>query len=116
MLKAIWFATLILLSQTELARAVNGFFRVALQVLVQEAADPIRSPGSRSGHSHTIAGPSNFGLTLDYDTLVASTCTTSPVAQDKSGYWTPMVFLLIIFHLLELISGLAAGLLSSQRR
>ena len=85
-------ATLLLAYGSTDVYAIRGFFRVANAVLVQEAADPIRAPRTRSGHAHTVTGSNGFGITVDYATLQASTCTTSPVAQDRSAYWTPMVY------------------------
>ena len=66
---------------------IDGFFHTGSTVLVQECADPIISPGKRSGHAHTVFGGNAFNLALGENTLEGSTCTTNSIEQDKSAYW-----------------------------
>ena len=70
--------------------AVNHFYGVG--PLVEGRMDPIVSPGVASGHAHAIQGGSNFALTLSDTALLDSTCTSSLIKNDKSVYWTPMLY------------------------
>lgn len=70
--------------------AVNHFYGDG--PLTSGRADPIISPGVRSGHTHTIQGGSNFALTMGTDDLLSSNCTSSLIKNDKSNYWTPSLF------------------------
>jgi imidazolonepropionase-like amidohydrolase len=56
--------------------------------LVHERLDPVVTPGYVSPHMHTVLGGSNFAATYDYDDLRNSSCTTMPVTQDFSNYWS----------------------------
>jgi hypothetical protein len=60
--------------------------------LVDERADPIISPGQVSGHAHTIVGGNGFGFTMDYDQARSSECSSCPIKQDLSNYWTPKLY------------------------
>ena len=70
--------------------AVNHFYGIG--PLVEGRMDPIVSPGVTSSHAHAIQGGSNFALTLSDTALLDSTCTSSLIKNDKSVYWTPMVY------------------------
>ncbi|KAK6394058.1 hypothetical protein LTR65_001904 [Meristemomyces frigidus] len=60
--------------------------------LVMERIDPIMSPGAVSGHVHTVSGGSGFGFTTDFEQQRASACSSCPVKQDLSAYWTPQLY------------------------
>lgn len=60
--------------------------------LVEERADPIISPGAVSGHVHKIAGGNGFDFTMDYNRARSSTCSSCPIKQDLSNYWTPKLY------------------------
>lgn len=60
--------------------------------LVLERIDPIISPGSVSGHVHTVSGGSGFGFNTTYEQQRASACSSCPIKQDLSAYWTPKLY------------------------
>ncbi|GAA5913421.1 DUF1996 and WSC domain-containing protein [Sporobolomyces salmoneus] len=61
--------------------------------LIQERADPIISPNKIAGHTHTVNGGSNFGLSADYKTLRQSECSSCRAKQDLSAYWSPQLYI-----------------------
>ncbi|KAF1349914.1 hypothetical protein BDV97DRAFT_377089 [Delphinella strobiligena] len=71
----------------------SAFFRVPCPGrIVTERADPIVSPGSVAGHVHTISGGNGFGFTESYEQARTSTCSSCPIKQDLSNYWTPALY------------------------
>jgi len=60
--------------------------------IVEERVDPIISPGGVSGHVHKIAGGNGFNVTMDYEQARASTCSSCPIKEDLSAYWTPKLY------------------------
>lgn len=70
--------------------AVNHFYGKG--PLTEGRMDPIISPGAASSHVHAIQGGSNFNLTMETNTLLDSSCTSSLVEADKSNYWTPTLY------------------------
>ncbi|KAI9818258.1 MAG: hypothetical protein M1832_004474 [Thelocarpon impressellum] len=54
--------------------------------------DPLVNPGAVAPHAHTIHGGSNFGMNSGYEELVKSNCTSCAVRQDRSAYWTPVLY------------------------
>ncbi|KAH8101503.1 hypothetical protein BXZ70DRAFT_891712 [Cristinia sonorae] len=80
-----------LLLLTYLFGAANAWFRLQCTLpLVSERVDPIVNPGVvGTNHVHTVHG---FNPNYDYDELVASTCTSCEVTQDKSNYWFPKLY------------------------
>ncbi|KAI5867207.1 hypothetical protein GGS23DRAFT_166100 [Durotheca rogersii] len=54
--------------------------------------DPIMDPGVVSPHIHAVHGSSGFALDATYNDLVAGSCTSCAVKQDKSAYWTPALY------------------------
>jgi len=60
--------------------------------LVLERIDPIVSPGKVSGHVHTVSGGSGFGFETTYEQQRESACTSCPIKQDFSAYWTPKLY------------------------
>lgn len=60
--------------------------------LVEERIDPIVSPGEVSGHVHQVAGGNGFGFEMTYADARASDCSSCPITQDLSNYWTPALY------------------------
>lgn len=60
--------------------------------VVEERADPIVNPGVVSGHVHKIAGGNGFGFTQNYAQARRSQCSSCPIKQDLSNYWTPKLY------------------------
>merc|ERR1712000_654303 len=60
--------------------------------LTLERIYPLFAPGSVSGHVHTVSGGSGFGFDTDFDQLRSSACSSCPVKQDMSAYWTPKLY------------------------
>ena len=60
--------------------------------LMTERVDPIVNPGTMSGHVHTIAGGNGFNINMDYNDTQASGCSSCPIQQDLSNYWTPSLY------------------------
>lgn len=60
--------------------------------LVLERIDPIISPGAVSGHVYTVSGGSAFNFTTSYEQQRTSVCSSCPVQQDLSVYWTPKLY------------------------
>lgn len=78
-----------------LASPADAFFKLVCPGrLVDERADPVISPGVVSGHVHQITGGSGFGFSMTYEQARAATCTSCPVSQDLSNYWTPVLYFL----------------------
>lgn len=72
---------------------VSAFWRMPCPGrLVMERIDPIVSPGEVSGHVHTVSGGSGFGYTTSYEQQRASACSSCPIKQDLSAYWTPKLY------------------------
>ncbi|ORY85568.1 hypothetical protein BCR37DRAFT_377247 [Protomyces lactucae-debilis] len=57
-----------------------------------ERVDPIVNPGGVAGHVHNFAGASGIGPNADFQSLRASDCTSCPIVEDLSAYWTPMLY------------------------
>lgn len=55
--------------------------------IVVQRADPVISPGSVSGHVHTIMGGNGFGFSMDYASTQKSTCSSCTVT--KVSYYKP---------------------------
>merc|ERR1712230_255891 len=60
--------------------------------LTLERIDPLFAPGSVSGHVHTVSGGSGIGFDTDFDQLRSSACSSCPIKQDMSAYWTPKLY------------------------
>ncbi|KAH8887849.1 hypothetical protein GQ53DRAFT_271453 [Thozetella sp. PMI_491] len=60
--------------------------------VVVERLDPIVSPGTVSGHVHTVMGGNAFTSNMTYETTQTSQCTTCGVTKDLSNYWVPTVY------------------------
>ncbi|CCA66766.1 related to glyoxal oxidase precursor [Serendipita indica DSM 11827] len=75
-----------------LLSSANASWRFNARTLVTARVDPLISPNSVSSHVHDYAGASNFGVTYDYDNMRSSSCTSSSISVDHSGYWMPSVY------------------------
>ncbi|ERF69122.1 hypothetical protein EPUS_01078 [Endocarpon pusillum Z07020] len=71
---------------------VDAFWRMNCAIIQTGRVDPIVNPGAIASHAHKIVGPSNFGLSSTYDSLLAAPCTSCEVQKDKSAYWTPQLY------------------------
>ncbi|KAF8871764.1 hypothetical protein BD779DRAFT_1680126 [Infundibulicybe gibba] len=61
-------------------------------IITTQRLDPIVNPGSHSSHVHEVVGGSNFGRSVNTELLRKSECTSIPIAEDKSNYWTPATY------------------------
>lgn len=85
-------SSLALLSATSLGQAA-AFWRLLCDNPVTVGRyDPIVNPNAISGHVHTVAGGSGFGMGSTYASLRNSTCTSCHINQDKSAYWVPQLY------------------------
>ncbi|KAK4556946.1 hypothetical protein LTR86_005927 [Recurvomyces mirabilis] len=76
-----------------LTRPVSAFWRMPCPGrLVLERIDPIVSPYEVSGHVHTVSGGSGFGFNTTYEQQRASACSSCPIKDDLSAYWTPKLY------------------------
>jgi len=72
---------------------VQAFFRMPCgQNVVTERIDPIISPGAVSPHVHQVNGGNGIGFSQNYTDARRSTCTTCAFKEDKSNYWTPILY------------------------
>ncbi|KAI1346710.1 hypothetical protein F5Y01DRAFT_330474 [Xylaria sp. FL0043] len=77
------------------AAAQFNMLRFACSQLVVDRVDPLVNPGmTYTPHLHQIVGGNSFNITMDPNThdLAASTCTSCSFKQDKSNYWTAVMF------------------------
>lgn len=88
-LTALTFFLLLLLSSS-----ANALLRFPCSQLVTERFDPLVTPGQVSPHLHQIVGGDAFNLTMDpqNDLAALSTCTTCRFVEDKSNYWTAVMY------------------------
>ena len=90
--------TTMLVALTALARdatAQNNMLRFACSQLVVERTDPLVHPGMKyTPHLHQIVGGDAFNITMDpsNDLAKMSKCTSCSFVQDKSNYWTAVMF------------------------
>ncbi|GAB7352367.1 hypothetical protein MBLNU459_g2805t2 [Dothideomycetes sp. NU459] len=76
-----------------LAAPASAFFRMPCPGrIVSERADPVVAPGAVSGHVHSIAGGNGFDFEMTYETARSSDCSSCPIKQDLSNYWTPKLY------------------------
>ncbi|TEB27766.1 hypothetical protein FA13DRAFT_856259 [Coprinellus micaceus] len=74
---------------------VYGLIRFPCSQLVTERFDPLVTPGEVSPHVHQIVGGNAFNLTMDPaagDISKLATCTTCRFKEDKSNYWTAVLY------------------------
>lgn len=77
------------------AAAQGNMLRFACSQLVVERTDPLVNPGMKyTPHLHQIVGGNAFNITMDpsNDISQLSTCTSCSFKQDKSNYWTAVMF------------------------
>ncbi|KAH3987405.1 hypothetical protein HBI80_100720 [Parastagonospora nodorum] len=89
-----WSALLAAAALTQNAAAQN-MLRFACSQLVVERTDPLVNPGMKyTPHLHQIVGGDAFNISMDPSTDLAksSTCTSCSFTQDKSNYWTAVMF------------------------
>jgi hypothetical protein len=88
------FAAAALLAQN--AAAQFNMLRFACSQLVVDRVDPLVNPGQTyTPHLHQIVGGNSFNITMDpstHDLAAKSTCTSCSFKQDKSNYWTAVMF------------------------
>jgi hypothetical protein len=75
--------------------AAQNMLRFACSQLVVERTDPLVNPGMKyTPHLHQIVGGNSFNVTMDpaEDPAQKSTCTSCSFVQDKSNYWTAVMF------------------------
>lgn len=75
--------TPLLFSLLAFLSSAQAFFILDQSPLVRTRLDPIVSPGSVSGHVHSVSGGSRFSQNYDHDDMQKSKCTTAPVTVDK---------------------------------
>lgn len=74
---------------TALATAARAYFLMGTDFLLEsERIDPIVNPDEVSPHAHRVLGGSNFGMNTNTSYLRESECTSVPIDEDKSAYWT----------------------------
>ncbi|KAF1958869.1 hypothetical protein CC80DRAFT_524269 [Byssothecium circinans] len=75
--------------------AAQNMLRFACSQLVVERTDPLVNPGMKyTPHLHQIVGGNSFNVSMDpnNDPAKLSTCTSCSFVQDKSNYWTAVMF------------------------
>ncbi|KAK4952659.1 hypothetical protein LTR10_009465 [Elasticomyces elasticus] len=78
---------------TLLSAPVSAFWRMPCPGrLVLERIDPLIFPGVVSPHVHTVSGGSGFGFETSYEQQRESACSSCPIKQDLSAYWTPKLY------------------------
>ncbi|KAK4902978.1 hypothetical protein LTR49_026957 [Elasticomyces elasticus] len=76
-----------------LSAPVSAFWRMPCPGrLVLERIDPLIFPGVVSPHVHTVSGGSGFGFETSYKQQRESACSSCPIKQDLSAYWTPKLY------------------------
>lgn len=84
-----------LLSQNAAAQFGNSMLRFACSQLVVDRIDPLVNPGmAYTPHLHQLVGGNSLNVTMDPAThdLASSTCTSCTFKEDKSNYWTAVMF------------------------
>ncbi|CUS11857.1 unnamed protein product [Tuber aestivum] len=75
------------------ALEVSAFWRLPCrQSLTVERIDPLTSFGLAGEHVHTIHGGNKFSQSSLEEDLLKSTCSSCQVKQDRSAYWTPVLY------------------------
>ncbi|KAK2812012.1 hypothetical protein FQN50_001721 [Emmonsiellopsis sp. PD_5] len=76
--------------------AAQNMLRFACSQLVVDRVDPLVNPGVvYSPHLHQIVGGDSFNISMpteSHDLPGQSTCTSCSFTQDKSNYWTAVMF------------------------
>ncbi|KAJ3502847.1 hypothetical protein NLJ89_g8703 [Agrocybe chaxingu] len=73
---------------------VHALIRFGCSQLITERFDPLVTPGEVSPHVHQIIGGNAFNLTMhpDNDLPKLASCTTCRFVEDKSNYWTAVMY------------------------
>ncbi|KAI1487419.1 hypothetical protein F5X96DRAFT_149321 [Biscogniauxia mediterranea] len=78
------------------AAAQFNMLRFACSQLVVDRIDPLVNPGmTYTPHLHQLVGGNSLNVTMDpetYDMAAESTCTSCSFKEDKSNYWTAVMF------------------------
>ncbi|KAK2608113.1 hypothetical protein N8I77_006746 [Diaporthe amygdali] len=93
-MKSLSLAVIALLGAGHQAVAQN-MLRFACSQLVIDRVDPLVNPGMVfTPHLHQIVGGNSFNVTMDpsNDPATQSSCTSCSFTQDKSNYWTAVMF------------------------
>ncbi|KAI5271288.1 hypothetical protein E4T47_05393 [Aureobasidium subglaciale] len=81
------------LSILALASSASAFWRMPCPGRIStERLDPIVAPGGVSGHVHTISGSNGFKAEMTYADARGGACSSCPIKQDMSNYWTPALY------------------------
>ncbi|KAJ3536620.1 hypothetical protein NMY22_g5956 [Coprinellus aureogranulatus] len=77
-----------------LTRYASATIRFGCSQLVTERFDPLVTPGQVAPHVHQIIGGNAFNLSMDPrdDYSETATCTTCRFKEDKSNYWTAILY------------------------
>ncbi|RXW20561.1 hypothetical protein EST38_g5293 [Candolleomyces aberdarensis] len=72
----------------------EALLRFPCSQLVTQRFDPLVTPGIVSPHVHQIVGGNAFNLSMDpkIDIAKTSTCTSCRFKEDKSNYWTAVLY------------------------
>ncbi|KAH6897879.1 hypothetical protein BKA70DRAFT_1115896 [Coprinopsis sp. MPI-PUGE-AT-0042] len=73
----------------------TALIRFPCAQLVTERFDPLVTPGQVSPHVHQIVGGNAFNLSMPHPELdipATATCTTCKFKEDKSNYWTAVMY------------------------
>ncbi|TEB21926.1 hypothetical protein FA13DRAFT_1779023 [Coprinellus micaceus] len=75
-------------------QAATATIRFGCSQLVTERFDPLVTPGQVAPHVHQIIGGNAFNLSMDpqVDYAETATCTTCRFKEDKSNYWTAILY------------------------
>ncbi|KAG2012832.1 hypothetical protein CC2G_009800 [Coprinopsis cinerea AmutBmut pab1-1] len=76
------------------APQVLALIRFPCSQLVTERLDPLVTSGQVSPHLHQIIGGNAFNISMDLNNVISkiATCTTCRFVEDKSNYWTAVMF------------------------
>ncbi|KAF8889009.1 hypothetical protein BD779DRAFT_1623261 [Infundibulicybe gibba] len=61
--------------------------------ITTQRIDPVVYPRTISKHVHSVVGGSAFGVNTSTAMLRNSSCTSTPILQDKSNYWFPHLYI-----------------------
>ncbi|KAL8903608.1 MAG: hypothetical protein Q9207_003810 [Kuettlingeria erythrocarpa] len=75
-----------------LAGSSQAYWRLSCSTIQTSRIDPIINPNALSPHAHIIAGAANIDQASTYDSLLQSNCTSCEIQDDKSAYWTPLLY------------------------
>ncbi|KAJ3496241.1 hypothetical protein NMY22_g19838 [Coprinellus aureogranulatus] len=87
-----WLKALVALALA--APQAHAILRFPCSQLVTERMDPLVTPGIISPHLHQVIGGNAFNMSMDpsLDIPKLATCTTCRFVEDKSNYWTAVMY------------------------